>query len=100
MTRNANSLASARAVLAELEGDLVASLDGYDDATTRWGAFPSVLETGHALAGAGRSLLGLGRANEAVERFRSARDRYRSLDAAPLVAEIDSMLARATAKTS
>ena len=52
------------------------------------------------MAGAGRCLLELGRANEAAERFRSARDRYRSLQAAPLVAEVDSMLARATAKTS
>jgi hypothetical protein len=100
MARDVNSLTAGRAVLAELEGDLLASLEGYDDAATRWGTFPSILETGHALAGAGRSLLGLGRANEAAERFRSARDRYRSLDAAPLVAEIDSMLARATAKTS
>ncbi|MEX2203528.1 MAG: adenylate/guanylate cyclase domain-containing protein [Actinomycetota bacterium] len=100
MTRNVNSLTAGRAVLAELEGDLPTSLKGYDDAATRWGTFPSILETGHALAGAGRSLLGLGRANEAADRFRSARDRYRSLQAAPLVAEMDSMLARATAKTS
>ena len=100
MVRDATSLTAGRAVLAELEGDLLASLEGYDDAATRWGTFPSVLESGHALAGAGRCLLELGRANEAADRFRSARDRYRSLQAAPLVAQMDSMLARATAKTS
>jgi len=64
------------------------------------GPFPSVLELGHALAGAGRSLLALGRTAEAATRFREARERYATVGAAPLVAEIDALLERATAKSS
>jgi class 3 adenylate cyclase/tetratricopeptide (TPR) repeat protein len=100
LARNANSLASARAALAEIEGDHEAALAGYEDAATRWKAFPSVLELGHALAGAGRSLLALGRTSEAATRLREARERYTSLGAAPLVAETDALLERATAKSS
>ena len=100
MTRDANSMATARAVLAEAEGDHGAALERYEDAAARWRAFPAVLEHGHALAGAGRSLLALGRPNEAADRLEEARDGYSSLRAAPLVAEIDAMLARAVEKTS
>ena len=98
--RDANSLASARAVLAELEGDRRAAVDAYEDAAARWGSFPSVLEHGHALAGAGRCLLELGEPSGATTRFREARARYASLGAAPLVSEIDALLQRATAKSS
>jgi class 3 adenylate cyclase/tetratricopeptide (TPR) repeat protein len=100
MTRDANSMVSACAVLAEADGDHGTALERYVDAAARWGAFPSVLEHGHALVGAGRSLLALGRPHEAAERLRDARVRYASLQAAPLVAETDGMLARATEKTS
>ena len=100
LLRDANSKASARAILAELNGDYGAALERFDRAAEGWRAFPSILERAHALAGAGRSLLELGRQNEATERLRAARDAYLSLRAAPLVAEMDSMLARATAKTS
>ena len=100
MTRDANSVASARAALAELEGHHSSALERYDEAATRWGAFPSVLEHGHALAGAGRCQLALGRAADAMESLRGARERYASLGAAPLVSEMDALLERATAKTS
>jgi hypothetical protein len=100
MTRDANSVASARAALAELEGHHSSALERYDDAATRWAAFPSVLEHGHALAGAGRCQLALGRAADAMKSLRGARERYASLRAAPLVSEMDALLERATAKTS
>ena len=100
LTRQANSVASARAVLAEIEGDHEMASNLYDDATGRWGSFPSVLEHGHALAGAGRCLLELGRLLEAAERLGRARSAYASLKAMPLVAKMDGLLARATAKTS
>jgi class 3 adenylate cyclase/tetratricopeptide (TPR) repeat protein len=100
LARDVNSMATAGAVLAEIRGELEAATDRYDDAAARWDAFPSVLEHGHALAGAGRCLLAMARPHEAIERLRTARDAYASLQAAPLVAEMDSMLARATAKTS
>lgn len=100
MTRDANSMATARAVLAEADGDHGTALERYEDAAARWAAFPSALEHAHALAGAGRSLLALGRSQDATERLRTAGDRYASLKAAPLVAEVDELLAAATAKTS
>jgi class 3 adenylate cyclase/tetratricopeptide (TPR) repeat protein len=100
MTRDVNSMTSARAALAEAEGDHAAALERYDDAAARWGAFPSVLEHGLALAGAGRCLLALGRPAEAAERLESARARYSALGASPLLAETDALLARAIAKSS
>jgi hypothetical protein len=100
MTRDANSMASARANLAEIEGDHAAAVDLYDDAGRRWEAFPSVLEHGLALAGAGRCLVALGRPGEAAVHLQEARDRFSSLGAAPLVAEADELLAGAIAKTS
>jgi hypothetical protein len=100
MTRDVNSMTSARAALAEAEGDHAAALERYGDAATRWGAFPSVLEHGLALAGAGRCLLELGRANEAAERLQEARARFAELRASPLVAETDALLARVVAKSS
>jgi len=100
MTRDANSMASARAALAEAESDHRSALGLYEVAAGRWETFPSVLEHGHALAGAGRCLLSLGRPGEATERLRSARERYASLSASPLLADVDELLARATAKTS
>ena len=100
VTRDANSLTAARATLARLEGDHATALERYDDAAARWAAFPSVLEHAHALGGAGRSLLDLDRPGEAVGRLREARERYGSLGAAPLVSEVDDLLALATAKSS
>jgi hypothetical protein len=100
MTRDADSMASARAAVAEAEGDHATALDRYEDAAARWAAFPSVLEHGLALAGAGRSLLALGRPTDATERLHAARERFRSLGAAPLVVEMDGLLERATAKSS
>ncbi len=100
LTRDANSLTSARAALAEAEDEHVSALERYEDAVARWAAFPSILEHGHALAGSGRCLLALGRPVDAAGKFGEARQRYASLEAAPLVAEMDVLLERATAKTS
>jgi len=100
LTRDRNSMASARAAHAELEGDFPGAVERYEDAAARWKAFPSVLEHGLALMGAGRCLLDLGRQNEAAERLRAARERFGALKAAPLVAEVDDLLALATSKTS
>jgi hypothetical protein len=101
LTRNANSMATARATLAEIVGDDEIAIERYDDAAARWASFPSILEHGHALSGAGRCLLALGgRPFDAVERLTRARSAYALLEAAPLVAEVDALLAEATAKTS
>jgi hypothetical protein len=100
LTRDQNSMASARAILAEIEGDHERASAGYQDAADRWEAFPAVLEHGLALMGAGRCLLALGRQNQGTERLRAARERFGALKAAPLVAEVDDLLARATSMTS
>jgi class 3 adenylate cyclase/tetratricopeptide (TPR) repeat protein len=100
VTRDQNSMASARAMLAELEGDDERASAGYQDAADRWEAFPAVLEHGLALMGLGRCLLALGRQSQGTDRLRAARERFGALKAAPLVAEVDELLARATSKTS
>ncbi len=100
LTRDQNSMASARAMLAEMEGDHERASAAYRDAADRWEAFPAVLEHGLALMGAGRCLLALGRQNQGTERLRAARERFGALKAAPLVAEVDDLLALATSKTS
>jgi hypothetical protein len=53
LVREANAVASAEAILAEATGDERA-LDLYRRAAERWGEYGSVVERGHALAGAGR----------------------------------------------
>lgn len=100
LLRDANCVVSARAVLAEIEGAHDQAVEGYDDAAARWASFPSILEHGHALSGTGRCLLALGRPFDAAERLTRARSAYALLEATPLVAEVDALLAEATAKTS
>jgi class 3 adenylate cyclase/tetratricopeptide (TPR) repeat protein len=100
LTRDGNSTIAATAALAELDGDLEAAVDGYDDAAERWAAFPHVLQHGLSSLGAGRCLLELGRSSEAGERLRAAREVFGGLGAAPLVAEADGLLGRATALSS
>jgi tetratricopeptide (TPR) repeat protein len=100
LTRDANSVASARAALAEVEGDPVTARERYGDAAVRWATFPSVLEHAHALAGAGRSLLSSGLPSDAAAKLREARERYRSLGAAPFVTQMDALLDRAIAEIS
>jgi hypothetical protein len=100
LTRDQNSMASARAMLAEMEGDYERASVAYQHSADRWEAFPAVLEEGLALLGVGRCLLALGRSNQGTERLRAARERFGALKAAPLAAEVDDLLARATSKTS
>jgi hypothetical protein len=100
LTRDQNSMASARAMLAEMEGDDEGASAAYQDAADRWEAFPAVLEHGLALMGVGRCLMALGKQSQGTDRLRAARGRFGALKAAPLVAEVDELLARATSKTS
>jgi hypothetical protein len=93
-------MASARAMLAEMEGDDEGASAAYQDAADRWEAFPAVLEHGLALMGVGRCLMALGKQSQGTDRLRAARGRFGALKAAPLVAEVDELLARATSKTS
>jgi class 3 adenylate cyclase/tetratricopeptide (TPR) repeat protein len=100
MTRDANSVRSAKAALAEAEGDLAVALERYEEAAKAWGEFPHVLEHAFALEGASRCLLLLGRPVDAAERATRARRAFAGLRADRLVAETDELLARAAAKSS
>jgi len=97
LTRHRNGALGATAALAELGGDLEAAIERYDEAADAWASFPHVLQHGLCLLSAGRCLLEVGRANEAGERGRAARDVFVGLGAAPLLAEADALLERATA---
>ncbi len=100
LTRNIASVASARAALAEVRGDIGTAFDLYTEATSRWEVFPHVFEHAHALLGAGRCSLALGRPGEAAGLLAAARELFSSLGAVPSVAASDEMIALATAKTS
>jgi hypothetical protein len=97
LTRDRISVLGATAALAELRGDLEGAAQRFDETAEGWAAFPHVLHHGLSLLGAGRCLLDLGRSGQAGERLRSARDVLGGLGAAPLVAEADALLAKATA---
>jgi len=100
LTRDRNSVLGARAVLAEAEGDHPAAAALYEEAAGGWRSFPHVLEHGRALTGVARCFLSLGRPSEAGDRLREARRVFSGLGAAPLVAEVDELLGRATALSS
>jgi class 3 adenylate cyclase/tetratricopeptide (TPR) repeat protein len=100
LTRDRNSVHGARAVLAEAEGDHSAAARLYEEAADRWRSFPAVLEHARALTGVARCLLEIGRASEASDRLRGSREVFSRLGAAPLVAEVDELLGRATALSS
>jgi tetratricopeptide (TPR) repeat protein len=100
MARERNGLLSARAILDEARGRLERALSSYRKAADAWSEFGDEVEHAHALLGAGRCLLALAREGEAIERLREARERFASFGAVPLIAEVDDLLARATAKTS
>jgi hypothetical protein len=100
LRRDRNLLISARAVLAELEGDPATALELHVEAAEqRVSVLEHVRERG-PLLGAGRSLVALGRESEARDRLLQAREVVAGLGAAPAVAEADELLARATAKSS
>jgi tetratricopeptide (TPR) repeat protein len=96
--RSESIVVSGRAAIAEVEGRLDEAATGYLDAAARWVAYGSVMEHGHALLGASRSLLELGRAGEAADALRTAREIFTAPAASVLVAEVDGLLERATAR--
>jgi class 3 adenylate cyclase/tetratricopeptide (TPR) repeat protein len=98
--RHRHAVHAARAVLAEIQGQLNQSLSLYQEAAERWADFGFVLEQGYALLGAGRCLLALRDPERAATRLQKARGIFQSLDAHPLVGEADSLLKRAAAFAS
>jgi class 3 adenylate cyclase/tetratricopeptide (TPR) repeat protein len=96
--RHKLSVLTATAVLKEAEGDGDGALAAYEEAAEGWRSFGYVLEMGRTALGAGRRLVDLGKP-DAIDRLREARDAFVRLGAAPLLAETESWLARAAAKT-
>jgi tetratricopeptide (TPR) repeat protein len=94
--RLSNAVLSARAALAEAKGELEQAAALYGDAVDRWHEFGFLLEEGQALLGVGRCFLAL-RAEEAVPTFTTARAIFARLEARPLLAETDALLAKTRA---
>ena len=86
--RHLLSVATARAALAEADGDDEGAAARFDEAAEGWADYGHVPATGGALLGAARCLGRLGRA-EAAHRRARAREVFAGLGADPLVAEVD-----------
>jgi class 3 adenylate cyclase len=91
---------TARALVAEAEGELRGALRGFEAAAQGWRAIDCVVEDALASLGAGRCLIGLGRHEEGRARLRAAREAFVRLGATPWIEEADRWLQRATALTS
>jgi tetratricopeptide (TPR) repeat protein len=86
------SLDSARAVLAEAEGDLPKAADAYREAADGWRRYGMPLELGRLLLGLARCERGLRHPDEAAAAAREAADVLGALEATPLVAEATALL--------
>lgn len=86
------SLESARALLAEAEGDLAAAAEIYRDAARDWRRYGMPIELGQLLLGLARCERGLGRPEEAVAAARAALETLEGLGAKPLMAQATSLL--------
>ena len=95
--RNEISVATADAMLAEVDGDHEGALGQYEAVAADWADFGFVLEQALALYGAARSLAALNRPTEAAERLASAREILVQLGATPTIDEIDGVADRAAA---
>ena len=84
---------------AEADGDHQTAADGYADAAQRWEAFGVIPEQAFAHLGHGRCLLALDDPT-ATQPLHQARDLFTRLQAAPYVAECDTLLAQAAQHAS
>jgi class 3 adenylate cyclase/tetratricopeptide (TPR) repeat protein len=89
--RHRYSLLTARAVLAEGEGNLHEAARLYGEVVNCWTKYGHILEHGQALLGWGRCLLRLGQP-EAGSRLQEARAVFVGLHARPLITESDACL--------
>jgi hypothetical protein len=88
---------TARALLAEQDGEHAEAAALFADAAGRWERFEVPWERAQALLGQGRCLLALGRPAEGEQALAAARDLFASLGASPVLADANRLLAEATA---
>jgi len=88
-----HALCTARAQLAEHEGDQAGAAELYRDAAARWHQFGNVSEHAYALLGEGRCLSALG--DPAAEHsLRNAAELFASMGYRPALAETEALLER------
>jgi class 3 adenylate cyclase/tetratricopeptide (TPR) repeat protein len=83
------SLLSARAIFAEMEGRFQEALALYVEAARRWKDYGCLLEEGYARLGEGRCLLAMGDGSAATHPLQDARAIFVRIGAVPLVDEVD-----------
>ena len=98
--RHRHAVLTGRAVLAEAQGRPEEASALYEEAAERWVDYGFALEHGRAALGAGRCLVAVGRHREAVRRLVEARKAFAALQTGPVLAEVDSILTRATSGAS
>jgi hypothetical protein len=98
--RHRNAGVSARALLAEMNGDLEVAVGLHSEAADRWAGFGFIFEHAYSLLGGGRCLTVLGRREEAAPLLGQAREIFAGLTASALVAEADAFLRGASAAGS
>jgi class 3 adenylate cyclase/tetratricopeptide (TPR) repeat protein len=87
-----HALTTVTAALAEADGNLQTAADGYADAAARWQQFGVVPEQAFTLLGQGRCLTALGQPAEATHALQQAHAIFAALQAAPALAETDTLL--------
>jgi hypothetical protein len=95
-----HALVAVGAMLAEARDELQAAAAGYGQAAQRWQQFGVVPEQAYALLGQARCLTSLARSAEATQALHQARAIFEPLQAAPALAEIDTLLHQADALTA
>ncbi len=86
-------LAHSRALVAEARARHAEALALFEEAANGWVEFALPYERGMALFGAGRCLARLGRDHEAKDRLSEAREILASLEAKPMLAEVEAWTA-------
>lgn len=93
--RGRNCVMTARAVVAEADGDVEPARELFAAAAAGWSDFGNPFEQAQARLGEGRCLVRLGQGAASVPALRKARAIFNRLSAAPFVAETNVLLAEA-----
>jgi class 3 adenylate cyclase/tetratricopeptide (TPR) repeat protein len=91
-----HALVAASGALAEERGDFRNAAVAHSEAADRWEQFGVVPEQAFALLGEGRCLVRLGRPTDATPVLKGAHEIFERLQAAPALAETDTLLQQAS----